>query len=187
MKANLLERDNQKSQLMEARAFQLLEVCRLLRLSPHKLADMGRATWGNVEQLNINHYNETLRPWCERWEQSIKLRCLREERGVYVKHNIGGFLRGDFRTQTEGFAKLIMTGVHSVNEVRALLDLNPIPDGDKHYIPVNLADVAATATALNAIGGGNDVPKSLAEIEAQLLAQPDLMAALSGRNGIGHS
>lgn len=182
MKATLLERDNQKSQLMEARAFQLLEVCRLLRLSPHKLADMGRATWGNVEQLNINHYNETLRPWCERWEQSIKLRCLREENSVYVKHNIGGFLRGDFRTQTEGFSRMILTGVQSINEVRALMDLNPIEDGDTHYIPVNMAAVTEAANAITAMSANE--PKSLAEIDAELTAQPDPMAALSGRNGI---
>lgn len=167
MKATQLTPDHQKSQLIEQRAFQLLEVCRLLRLSPHKLADMGRATWGNVEQLNINHYNETLRPWCERWEQAVKLRCLSEEPEVYAKHNIAGFLRGDFRTQTEGFAKLIMTGVYSVNEVRALMDLNPIEGGDQHFVPLNLAAIRETAGALASITGSETEPKSLMELLAE--------------------
>jgi len=148
MAVEQLHPDNQKSQLIEQRAFQLLEVCRFLRLSPHKLADMSRATWGNVEQLNINHYTETLRPWCERWEQSIKLRCLFEEPRVYVKHNISGFLRGDFAAQTNGFARLLEKGVYSINEVRALMDLNPVEGGDEHLVQLNMQNVVDAANSI---------------------------------------
>jgi HK97 family phage portal protein len=148
MKATVLPYDMRKTQLVEQRAFQLLEVCRLIRLSPHKLADMGRATWANVEQLNINHYNETLRPWCKRWEETIKLRCLQDENDVYVKHNIADFLRGDFRTQTDGFARMLEKGVYSINEVRAFMDLNPVENGDGHYIQLNMQQVAGTANEI---------------------------------------
>lgn len=145
MELEQLHPDNQRSQLIEQRAFQLLEVCRLTRLAPHKLAELGRATWGNLSAQNTQHYNECLRPWLVRWEQSLKLWCFGAESPFYAEHEIGGMLRGDFQTQTEGFRTLLAAGVYSVNEVRGYLNLNPIEGGDEHFIQLNqgtLQDVA---------------------------------------------
>ena len=143
-----LRPDNQKSQMIEQRAFQLLEVCRLFRMPPHKLADMGRATWGNLSEQNTQYYNETLRPWLVRWEQAIKRCCLRDEPRLFAEHSLEGFLRGDFDMQTTGFSKMIAAGVYSVNEVRAFLNLNPIEGGDEHFIPANMQELVAAANAL---------------------------------------
>jgi len=152
MKATQLHPDNDKAQMTEARAFQLLEVCRLFRMPPHKLAEMGRATWGNISDQNTQYYNETLRPWLVRWEQSIKRCCLGDEPRLFAEHSLEGFLRGDFDMQTTGFSKMIACGVYSINEVRAFMNLNPIDGGDEHFIPMNSQELIAAANALTSLG-----------------------------------
>lgn len=149
-KIEQLHPDHQSSQLVEQRRFQIIEICRLLRISPHKLADLERATFSNIENLNIQHYTETLRPWYVRWEQAISRDLLDEaEKGIVTaEHEIEGFLRGDFKTQTEGFSKLLEKGVYSINEVRRLLNLNPIEGGDDHFIQLNMATIQDVAEGI---------------------------------------
>ncbi len=140
-----LHPDNQASQLTEQRAFQLLEVARLLRMPPHKLGDLGRATWANLSAQNTQYYNETLRPWLVRWEQPAKKWLFGQDSNYYAEHEIGGFLRGDFDSQTSAFSTLLEKGVYSINEVRALMSLNPIDGGDDHYIQLNMATLEQIA------------------------------------------
>lgn len=147
MKVNVIGQTNVESQLIEQRTFQILEVCRILRLPPHKLMELSRATFSNIEQQNIQYYTETLRPWLVRWEQTIR-RCLipAEERGkIFAEHSIEGLLRGDFKAQSEGFARLLEKGVLSINQVREYLNLNPVEGGDEHFIQLNMQTIAQAA------------------------------------------
>jgi HK97 family phage portal protein len=138
-----------ESQLIEQRQFQVLEICRIFRLPPHKLAELTRATHTNIEQENIAYVSHTLAPWLRRWRQAVH-RCLltpeeRATRELYAEHQVEAFLRGDFRTQAEGWARLLQAGVYSINEVRRWLNLNPIEGGDAHFIQLNLQDVLLAA------------------------------------------
>jgi HK97 family phage portal protein len=139
---------NTEAQLIEQRTFQIAEVCRLLRLTPHKLAELSRATFSNVTDLNRSHYTETMRPWLVRWEQTIKRCCLSNEDALYAEHSIEGYLRGDFKTQTEGFSRLLEKGVYSINEVRGYLNLNPVEGGDSHHVQMQMRDVAEAVAPL---------------------------------------
>lgn len=145
-----LDPDHQKIQLLEARKFAVIEVCRILRLSPHKLADHDRATFSNIEQLNIDHVTHTLSAWVRRWRQAI-YRCLLTEDeqladSLYAEHEVAALLKGDFKTQADGFRSLLEKGVYSINEVRRYMSLNPIDGGDEHFIQLNMATVQDVAT-----------------------------------------
>lgn len=137
MDISQLTPNHRESQLTEQRAFQLLEICRLFRVPPHKLGEMGRATYNNISAQNVNYYNETLRQWLVRWEQAVNHWVLDDSDEYYFEHEISGLLRGDFAMQTDGFRTLLASGVYSVNEVRALLNYNPIEGGDEHFIQLN--------------------------------------------------
>lgn len=150
MKVNAYGQTNDKAQLIEQRKFQVIEACRWFRMPPHKLADLDRAHFTNVEQQDTDYFRSTLRPWLVRWEQAV-YRCLlsvTERTQFFAEHSVEGFLRGDFKTQTEGFAALWDRGVLSVNDIRAFLNQNPIPDGDKHFVPLNFRDISDTASAV---------------------------------------
>ena len=148
MKVNAFGQTNDESQLIEQRKFQVIEICRWFRMPPHKLADLDRAHFTNVEQQDTDYFRSTLRPWLVRWEQAA-YRCLLrvdERTRFYAEHSVEGFLRGDFKTQTEGFTKLAEKGVLSVNEIRAFLNMNPVEGGDKHFIQLNMTDIRDAAT-----------------------------------------
>lgn len=151
MKAEQMHPDAEKSQLTAQRSFQLLEVCRFFRMPPHKLAELGRSTWGNLEEQNIQYVTETLRPWLVRWEQSMKMWLFGTQSDFYAEHSVEGLQRGSFMTQTTGFAQMLDKGVYSINEVRKLWNLNPIDGGEDHFIQLNMATVQQVA-------GGASIP-----------------------------
>lgn len=149
MKAHTLEPDAAKAQLREQREMQLLEIVRPFRLSPHKLGDMGRATWANVSANNISHLTDCLRPHQIRWEQAINQQLLRDEHPTrYAEHEVAGMLRGDFQMQTDGFRSLLAAGVYSINEVRGFMNMNAIKGGDAHLVQLNQGTVQNVARGL---------------------------------------
>lgn len=104
----------------------------------------------NIEQLNIDHVTHTLSAWVRRWRQAI-YRCLLTESeqladSLYAEHEVAALLKGDFKTQSDGFRALLEKGVFSINEVRRLMNLNPVEGGDEHFIQLNMATVQDVAT-----------------------------------------
>lgn len=145
--------DLEKLQIIPVRKFQIQEVARLFRMPLHKLADLERAIQSNIEQQAIEYSSNTLAPWVRRWKDAVH-RCLltRDEQiagRLYAEHNLEAYVRGDFRTQAESFARLLEKGVYSINEVRRWLNLNPVEGGDKHYIQLNMAAIADAVSGEN--------------------------------------
>jgi HK97 family phage portal protein len=152
MKAFRADPDMEKLQMIESRKFSILETCRILRLSPYKLADYDRATFSNVEHLDREHAKHALGSHIRRWKEAVH-RCLltREEQRddlIYAEHSVEALVRGDFKTQTEGFRAMLEKGVYSINEVRKWLNMNPVPGGDKHYVQMNMQEITETAKVL---------------------------------------
>lgn len=151
--AKLLTPKMADTQMVEQRKFQVLEVCRLLRLTPHKLAEMERSAYASIEAENIAYIQLTLSPWVRRWKQAVHRCLLTPEEQVagrlYAEQNVEALQRGDFSAQAEAWRKLLEKGVLSINQVRRFLNLNPIPGGDEHFIQLNMGTVAEIAAGLN--------------------------------------
>lgn len=128
------------TQMLESRQYQAIEVCRWFRMQPHKIGILDRATWANIEQQNIEHGTDTIRPWCVRWEQAITARLFTEaERRDYVaEHLIDAIMRGDSKTRNESHAIGIQNGYLCPNDVAEMENRNPIEGGDQYFIPLNL-------------------------------------------------
>ena len=71
-------------------------------------------------------------------ELNIKLFTDNDQKaGHYVKFNVDSELRGDSKTQAEYFKFMIESGILNKNEVRDLLERNPIEHGDKYLASLN--------------------------------------------------
>ena len=153
MEVQTFGRKNTESQLIEARKNTVLEVCRWFRMPPHKLADLDRAHFSNIDSQQIDYLTGTLRPWLVRWEQAIYRSLLSpaERTEFFAEHSVEGYLRGNFQTQSEGFSKMLEKGVFSINEVRAFFNMNPIDGGERHFVQLNMGDVSEAASTI-----GND-------------------------------
>ena len=146
------------SQFLETRKYQLNEICRIFRVPPHLVGDLERSTFSNIEHQSIEFVMYTIRPWLVRWEQAIYKSLLSEqERQLYfAKFKVEGLLRGDYSTRMSGYATARQNGWMSVNEIRALEEMNPISDdkGGNDYL-INGNMVPAKQTQENLTGGAN--------------------------------
>jgi len=132
------------AQFLETRKFQVTETARALNLPPHKLKDLERATFTNIEEQSIDYFRGSLGPWFTRWEQAVAKRLLlpRDRDTYYLKHVIEGLLRGDIKTRYEAYAQGRQNGWLSINDVRDREDMNPIAEGgDDYHVQVNLTRV----------------------------------------------
>ena len=136
-----------KAQFLETRQFQIAEVARIFGVPPHMLADLSKATFSNIEQQTISFVTYSLNRWIVRFEQEYNRKIFREDEKQthFVKINLKGLLRGDNESRTNGYVKGTTNGWLSINDVRALEDLNPIgPEGDVYRVPMNM-EPASTA------------------------------------------
>lgn len=140
--------NNNDSQFLETRRFQVAEIARWFNLPVHLLRDLEKgASYASIEQQSIDFVVYTLRPWMVRWEQEINRKLLTpiERKTFFVEHLIDGLLRGDAKTRAEALQIRFMNGNLSIDEWRAIENQNPLPDGlgKKYYVQLNMAPVDA--------------------------------------------
>lgn len=137
------------SQFLETRQWGVPELCRWFLMRPHIIGDLSRATDNNIEHQSIEFVTMTMMAWFVRWEQGI-YRCLltpdEKGQGFYAKHNVNALLRGDFKSRMEGYSIALQNGKNNIDEVRALEDENPLPNGAgaAHHFQLNMQTLPGT-------------------------------------------
>ena len=128
------------AQFLETRKFTVVEVARWYGIPVHKLMEMDSATFSNIEHQSIEFVNDALMPWIKRLETEADLKLVspRNVGRIYTKLNVNALLRGDSKARSEWYKTMANLGVYSINEIRALEDENPIDDGDKRLVQLNL-------------------------------------------------
>ncbi|MGF7185277.1 HK97 family phage portal protein [Desulfitispora alkaliphila] len=140
----------EQSQFLQTRKFQLNEIGRIFRIPPHMIGDLDKSSFSNIEQQSLEYVKYTLTPWLSRWEMAMKKALLSpsEKKDYFIKLNVEGLLRGDYKTRMEGYATGIQNGFLSPNDVRQLEDMNTIENGDVYAVNGNmlkLEDIGAYA------------------------------------------
>jgi HK97 family phage portal protein len=129
---------NRDSQFLESRKFEVTEIARWFRLSPHKIADLDRATHSNIEQQSVEHVTDTLMPWTGRWDHAFSNQVLPKD--MYCEHLFDAVLRGT--TLDRYRAHQIAAGGNapwiSRNEIRVRENLDPIAGLDEVLVPMNM-------------------------------------------------
>lgn len=140
----------EQAQFLQTRKFQLNEIARIFRIPPHMIGDLEKSSFSNIEQQSLEFVKYTLSPWLSRWEMAMKKALLSpsEKKDYFIKLNVEGLLRGDYKSRMEGYATGIQNGFLSPNDVRELEDLNTIEHGDVYAVNGNmlkLEDIGAYA------------------------------------------
>lgn len=128
------------AQFLETRQFQVVDISRFFRVPLHKINDLSRATFSNIEQQEQQFLNDSLGPWLVRIEQAMARDLIGPiERGsVFVEFKTAGLLRGDLVARYNAYATGRQWGWLSVNEIRRLENLNGVPEGDRYLEPLNM-------------------------------------------------
>lgn len=125
----------QAAQFIESRKFSVRDVARLFGLAPYKLADLesGTVSFASVEQQAIDHIVHSLRPHIVRIEQRTRASVFNlrrdQQEGRYPRFNLTALLRGDTKARYEAYGLALFWGFLNVDEVRALEEKGPLPDG----------------------------------------------------------
>ena len=137
---------------VEAQKWQVAEVARWLRLAPHKIGDLERATFSNIEEQNIDHVSSTLRPWCTRWEQQID-KDLLPEPDVFAEHLMDAALRGKTLDRYQAYAVAVQNKAMTPNEWRGFENWNPVEWGEDPILtPNNSQGDPSQRQAVEALG-----------------------------------
>lgn len=131
---------SEDAQYLETRKFQRAEICGLFRMPPHKISDLERSTFSNMEHSNIDFYQSAIMPYCVRIEQRyVKSLIVPDGTDYQVKFNANGAMRGDSAARATFYTAQIQNGALSPNEIRELEDMNPRDGGDIYLTPLNMA------------------------------------------------
>jgi HK97 family phage portal protein len=84
-------------------------------------------TYSTTEHQTIQLLTYAVMFWLKRLEDSLSLSM---PAGQYAKGNESAIIRTDIKTRTEVLTTELRAGVRTQNEVRALLDLQPVDGGD---------------------------------------------------------
>lgn len=129
------------AQLVEQRQLTPTDICRIFGVPPHKIGDLSRATFSNIEHQSIEFVDGTLKPWVEVLESEADVKLFgRNNRGKLItKIDLDKLKRGDSAAKIAFVKGATEVGLFSVNDGRRYMDLNPVgPDGDKRFVPLNM-------------------------------------------------
>ena len=120
---------NEDAQFLQTRQFQVLDICRIYRVPPHKVMDYGRATFNNIDAQQQAYVDDALGPCTAQLEGLMNDQLLFEdEQEDYETHfDYTQFLRGDTIRRYQTYQIGLANGFLNRNEVRAAENMNPIP------------------------------------------------------------
>jgi len=130
--------NNQESQFLEARRFQVEEICgRIYGVPPHLIGDLSRSSFSNIEQQSLDYVQNGLMPWLRRFESAITRDLLTDDE-TFAEFDVRGALRADAAGRSAFYNTMAQLGVFSVNEIRGFENLNPVDGGDIRVVPLNM-------------------------------------------------
>ena len=184
MKFHQVVIDPKDSQFLESRQFNVPEIARWFNLPPHKLKDLTKSSFSNIESEQISFVTDSILPWLVRLEQNFNMQLLTESdreysgRGrLYWKHNVEGLLRADAAARGTYYKEMWNTGAMTQNQIRALEDMDPDlnPLANELFVPMNMIPLSKVNEYL---------AKKQAEPQAP---EPPQLPAIDPKNGNGKS
>ena len=139
----------QDAQLLESRQWQVVDIARAFGVPPFMVAEMGKATYNNTENLSTDFVKYTLAPHLQRFEQEINIKLLRNRRR-YIKFRTDGLQRADLKSRAD-YYKAALGGTQAPgwmepNEVRQLEDMPDHTDGEGLARPKDTGPAAPEQT-----------------------------------------
>lgn len=128
------------AQLLETREFNVIDICRFFGVSPVKAFDLSKSSYSTVEATQLAFLTDTLAPLLEKIELEFERKIYKpsERNNIEVRFNTEVLLRADKASLASYYNTLFQIGVITPNEIRKVLDLPAIENGDKTFVQVNI-------------------------------------------------
>lgn len=136
---------NTDAQFVESEELRVADIARFFAVPLHYLG-AGKQSYASNEANAIEFVKFTVLPLVVLREQedSRKLLLPRErEAGLRIKRELKQLLRGDTSAQAAWYKAMREMGVYSVNDIRALEDIQAVEGGDTRYASLNYVPLGA--------------------------------------------
>jgi HK97 family phage portal protein len=140
------------AQMLESRGWSVEEICRLFGTPPIMIGHGDKtSSWGTgVEQITLGFVKYALFRRLRRIEQRLMKDLLTPRdiaQRVTIEFTLEGLLRGDTTSRYAAYAVALQNGWMTINEVRRLENLPPVPGGDvprmqAQNVPITMTQVA---------------------------------------------
>jgi len=140
MKYHEVGLSNEDAQFLETRKFQISDVARWFGVPPHKIGDLEKATFSNIEQMALEYVTDSLLPRAGRIEAGIEADLLFDDEDIDVEFDFEELLRGDSTARRNYYHMGILDGWLTRNEARAAENREPLPGLDEPLRPLNMVE-----------------------------------------------
>ena len=134
---------SEDAQFLETRSFQVIDICRIFGVPPHKVAELTRSTNNNIEHQGIEWSTDTIGPQVCRWEQAMQRDLFAGKRTHSAMFDMDGLMRGDSTARAAFNASAVQNGYMSRNEVRRNegRNVSVAPGMDDYTVQLNLTKI----------------------------------------------
>ena len=124
-----------EAQMIEARHFNVLDICRFFGVNPILLGEQGGSQYGVVESLQREFVLHTLIPYVEMVEQEFNRKLLKlSESDLNIKLEIEQMLKANKKEEADYLVALSNNGILTPNECRMQLGYQPVDGGDQLHV-----------------------------------------------------
>lgn len=160
------------AQYLELQKFSVGDIARIFLVPPHKIGEMGAATFSNIEHQAIEFVVDTLLRWVRRIEMrynSYLLSASDRAAGVYIAFDMKGLLRGDATARANFYRAMFYIGAMNPNQIRESEDMNPYDGGDSYYVQGATVPIASLDAATGLMPGAPSMDKVMSDKIEQLV------------------
>lgn len=131
-------------QWLDSQKFNQQQIASIFKVPMHKINELDKATYSNIEHQSLDYVKNTLQPWVTQIEHEFGFKLYTEEEqkdDYYVRFNMDSELRGDSEARAKVNEVNLRNGFKTVNEVRASNEDSPhdLDIANKPLMSLNLA------------------------------------------------
>lgn len=145
---------SEDAQFLETRKLSRSEIAGLFRVPPHLVGDLEKASYNNIENMDIALAKHCVSPWTVRMSQALKRDVLTGNR--FAEFDMDPLTQGDLKSRYEAYSLAIQNGIMSPNIAKGKEGLNPVENGDIHLVPLNMATLEQMARGPAELVPGGD-------------------------------
>jgi HK97 family phage portal protein len=172
----------EEAEFLASRKYSAIEICRLpgLRIPPHMISELDRATWANLEWQRADYVQYSLRRYILKFEHEYNRKLLLEdEKGVVAcRMLVDDLMRGDQGTRYANYATAIQWGWLTPKSVAEYEGLDSDGLSDEALTPLNMSPVPSTTTpiknSLPLSGGPTRQSVASSHLPGAVLEVPDI-------------
>jgi HK97 family phage portal protein len=146
---------SEDSQLNEAARLSGEDIARVYGVPLPVVGELSHATFANVEQLVSLWLSTGLTSLLELVERDLNKLFGFDGYSEFVDLDYQALLRTDFAARIEALCKGIQGALYKPDEARAIMDLPPVPNGDKVYAQAQMQELGTKLESATP-PGGND-------------------------------